>query len=257
MASQLNSALDLSGHTALITGGGTGVGFGIARVLHACGATVILIGRSEAHAESAGKLGDRAGALAADISVESDCDRIVRETSARWGEPDILVNCAAAKPVSFDGALNQRMEDWQRAMDVSLRGTYQMCRAAGAVMVEKGRGSIVNISSIGGFRPLGADMAYTTSKAGIHMITRNLACQWGPQGVRVNCVVVGHIEAGMTADEELMKDAPDFAAMLGPIPLRRAGTPEEIGWPVAFLVSERASYVNGAILVVDGGQLAL
>ncbi|MDE0365155.1 MAG: SDR family oxidoreductase [Gammaproteobacteria bacterium] len=256
----MNSALDLSGHTALITGGGTGVGFGIARVLHACGATVVLIGRSEAHAESAAELGDRAGALAADISVESDCDRVVRETGAQWGEPDILVNCAAAKPVSFDGALNQRMEDWQRAMDVSLRGTYQMCRAAGAVMVEKGRGSIVNISSIGGFRPLGADMAYTTSKAGVHMITRNLACQWGPQGVRVNCVAVGHMEAGMAVDEDvqdLLKGAPDFAALLGPTPLQRAGTPEEIGWPVAFLVSERASYVNGAILVVDGGQLAL
>ena len=132
MANQFNSALDLAGHTALITGGGTGVGLGIARVLHACGARVVLVGRSEVHAESAAELGDRAGALAADISVESDCDRVVRETKARWGEPDILVNCAAAKPVSFDGALNQRMEDWQRAMDVSLRGTYQMCRAAGA-----------------------------------------------------------------------------------------------------------------------------
>ena len=173
------------------------------------------------------------------------------------GSLDVLVNCAGL-PGNHKGALAISVEDWQRTLDVNLRGTFLMSRFAGRWMVERQRGAIVSVSAISAQRSFAGDAAYTSSKAGIEMVTKTLACQWGPHGVRVNCVSPGSVDAGMGNLDEAPADAPnaDAESFLQGIPMRRAAGADEVAWPIAFLASDLASYVNGAVLVVDGGFLA-
>lgn len=254
MYTKLGNSIDLSDQVAIVTGGGTGVGEGITRALLECGAKVVIMGRSDVHQQKADELGESAIFIRGDITSEENCGKVVRETIETIGSLEILVNCSAAKPNGFSRALKENMEEWQQAMDVSLRGTYQMSRAAAAEMAKKKKGAIVNISSIGGVRSFGGDVAYTTSKAAVHMLTKNLATQWGQFGIRVNCLVVGDVDAGFGKSVEMTEE--QRANQLAAIPLGYRASAEEMGWPVAFLVSEHASFINGALLVADGGQLA-
>lgn len=245
------NAIDLSNRIALVTGGGGGIGSGIAKVLQTCGAQVVLSGRSDMHAEAAKELGSGVLAIKGDVGNDNDCERMVEEVVSTCGGIDILVNNAASYPVSLDGdILAQNIDKWQQAMNVNLRGAFQLARAAGKHMIAKGRGSVINMSSISSLRSFAGDPAYTISKAGLNMLTMNLATHWGQHGVRVNCVVVGEIHAGMHLEFFEATERPPQ------IPLRRGGTPEEVGWVVAFLASDRASFVNGVLLPVDGGQMA-
>lgn len=244
-----DSCIEFSGRTAIVTGGGGGVGFGICQVLAACGATVALVGRSDTHQRAAEELGEPAFSLKGDVADNDDCERVVEEVVSRFGKLDILVNNAAAPPIDRSGALNQSLEDFKSAIEVSILGAYQMSLAAGRVMVKQQDGAQVNISSIGSVRSFGLDASYMISKAALNMMTKDLGSQWGPEGVRVNGIIVGYIDAGMAENE-------DREFWLSQIPLRRTGKPTEIGWAVAWLASDMASYVNGTNLAVDGGLLA-
>ncbi|MDD9996284.1 MAG: SDR family NAD(P)-dependent oxidoreductase [Gammaproteobacteria bacterium] len=252
------SGIDFSERVALVTGGAGGIGSAVARVLRACGTQVALTDVDAASLESAAaELGGGTRVFAADISSEANCERIVGDMVSSLGSLDILVNCAAL-PGNHAGALAISVEDWQRTLDVNLRGTILMSRFAGRWMVERQRGAIINVSAISAQRSFAGDAAYTASKAGIEMVTKTLACQWGAHGVRVNCVSPGSVDAGMGKLDEAPADSPiaDAESFLKGVPLRRAASADEVAWPIAFLASDLASYVNGAVLVVDGGFLA-
>ncbi len=251
------SGIDLSERAALVSGGAGGIGVAVARVLRACGAQVALTDIDAASLESAAAdIGSGTSVFAADISSAANCERIVGDVVSSLGSLDVLVNCAGL-PGNHAGALAIGVEDWQRTLDVNLRGTFLMSRFAGRWMVERQRGAIVSVSAISAQRSFAGDAAYTASKAGIEMVTKTLACQWGPHGVRVNCVSPGSVDAGMGKLDAAPADAPnaETESFLQGIPLRRAASADEVAWPIAFLASDLASYVNGAVLVVDGGLL--
>lgn len=254
MYTTLNDSIDLSSQVAIVTGGGTGVGYGITRVFLQCGASVAIAGRSDVHNKVAEELGPSAFCNNADITIESGCNRVVQETAADFGGLHIPVNNSAAPPRRINMAIEEDIVDWQKSLDVTLRGAYQMSRAAGSTMIEQQRGSIISISSIGGLRSMKVDMAYTTGKAALQMMTQNLASQWAELGVRVNSIAVGYVNSGFSQTINL--DGEFVQQLKKDTPLGRASSPEEIGWPVAFLALAQASFINGVILPDDGGQLA-
>ncbi|MDE0365157.1 MAG: SDR family oxidoreductase, partial [Gammaproteobacteria bacterium] len=184
---------------------------------------------------------------------------LVDNVVAACGTVDILVFCATVPP-NFDGPLAMSLEAWQRSIDVGLRGAYLMCRAAGRVMVEQGSGCIFFLSAVSAYRAFGpGDVSYTATKAAFHAMTQTLAVHWGNSNVRVNGIAIGYVDAGVAAKETRPANAPrsDEETLLATIPSGRAGTPEDIGWPVAFIASDLGSYINGTVVTVDGGMLAL
>ncbi len=242
---------------ALVTGGGTGIGAAVARRLAADGYGVALTGRRAAPVEA---VAAETGGLAvvADTGIAADAERAVAETIARFGGLDVLV-CNAG--IGGDGSLRDLPPDtWDDVLRVNLTGAFLAARAAIPHLVER-RGGIVTISSAAGLRASPSSLAYCASKAGLAMLTQCIALDHGPEGVRANCVCPGWVRTPM-ADEE-MDDLAErlgtdrdgaYAACLVDVPLRRASRPEEIAATVAWLLSEEAAYVNGAVLPVDGGH---
>jgi NAD(P)-dependent dehydrogenase (short-subunit alcohol dehydrogenase family) len=245
-------AIDLSGRTALVTGAARGIGFGIAEMLARAGARVAVNDISLDDATSAAaRIGPSALAIAGDVSSETDADAIIAAANAQ-GDLDILVNNAGvSEPLA--GIRRQQVEDWQRVIDVNLRGTYLMCRAL--ARARTGRpGAIVNIASVAGLAGFPASHGYGVSKAAIVMLTKTLACEFARYHVRVNAVAPGVIDAPMLA--EISSTPASHAALLQRVPMGRLGGTHEIGATVAFLCSDAASYITGAIVPVDGGWLA-
>jgi 3-oxoacyl-[acyl-carrier protein] reductase len=245
--------LDLSGMTALVTGSARGVGFGIAEVLVRCGARVAVNDLHLAEAEAAAeKLGNSVG-LAGDVSNEASCVDLIQSATEQLGSIDILVNNAGLSgplaPLS-----RQDVDDWQQVMNVNLRGAYLMSRAVAAQMISRRTGVIINIASIAGLTGFPASHAYGVSKAGVVMLTKTLGTELARWNVRVNCIAPGIVDAPML--DAICKDGASRMAMIQRVPLGRLGTPADIGHTVAFLASPLASYINGAVLPVDGGWLA-
>lgn len=253
MTISFTRGIDLQGQVSIITGGGVAIASSVARVLNACGSRVVLCDINLQAAEKmAAELGENGLAIACDITDEADAQRVVKETQARWGRIDTLVNNAGVLPISFDGVFSHDLESWQRAVDIHQRGTVNMCRMVGKVLVEQASGAVVNFSAISSVRSMGGETSYTMSKAAIESLTRTLAVQWGPCGVRVNCVSPGYIDAGMPTriTGASLLDVQD-------IPLRRKGSAEDIAHAVAFLASaDWSGYISGVVIPVDGGALA-
>lgn len=242
---------------ALVTGGGTGIGAAVARRLARDGYAVAVTGRRavpiEAVAAETGGL-----AIVADSRRVEDADRAVAETVDRLGGLDALV-CNAG----IGGAGSLRDLDpvtWDDVVRVNLTGAFLAARAAIPHLVAR-RGAIVTVSSAAGLRASPDSLAYCASKAGLAMLTQCIAVDHGPEGVRANCVCPGWVRTPM-ADEEMDALAGvlgtdregAYGACLVDVPLRRASTPEEIAATVAWLLSDDAAYVNGAVLPVDGGH---
>jgi NAD(P)-dependent dehydrogenase (short-subunit alcohol dehydrogenase family) len=242
---------------ALVTGGGTGIGAAVARRLAADGYAVTVTGRRPGPIEDvAAEIGGHA--VVADTGVAADAERAVRETVDRHGGLDALV-CNAG--IGGEGSLRDLdPATWDDVLRTNLTGAFLTCRAAIDHLAAR-RGSIVTISSVSGVRACPESLAYCASKAGLAMLTQCIAVDHGPEGVRSNCVAPGWVRTPM-ADEEM--DV--LAARLGidrelayaettvDVPLRRAASPEEVAATVAWLVSDDASYVNGAVVTVDGGH---
>lgn len=246
--------IDLSGRTALITGAASGIGFGVAQSLIAAGASVAVNDIDAKKASNAVKrLGENAFALPGDIACTDEVKTIVGGAAARSGKLDILVNNAGVSqpPVSLRSL---HVSDWQRVIDVNLRGAFLASQAAAHHMIEDGAGSIVNISSVTGLAPFPASNAYGVSKAGVGMLTQTLALELARHGVRVNAVAPGVIDAPML--RTLAGDGKELESVRRRVPLGRLGQASEIGLAVAFLCSEAASYITGAVLPVDGGWVA-
>lgn len=242
---------------ALVTGGGTGIGAAVARRLDADGYSVAVTGRRPGPIEDvAAEIGGLA--VTADTGVETDVERAVQETVQRFGGLDAVV-CNAG--IGGEGSLRELdPATWEEVIRTNLTGAFLMCRAAIDHVAER-RGAIVTISSAAGLRASPESLAYCSSKAGLQMLTQCLAVDHGPEGVRVNCVAPGWVRTPM-ADGEMdalgdrlgISRDRAYDACSADIPLRRAASAEEVAATVAWLVSDDASYVNGAIVPVDGGH---
>lgn len=241
--------LTLSGKTALITGGASGIGSAVVELFANLGASICVVDLPSA----ATTLSD-AHLLHGDVSSEADAMRVTQMAIEHMGFVDVLVNCAGI-PDTYTPTLQQDVSSWQRIVDVDLTGTYLMCKAVGSRMVARQTGAIVNISSIVGLGGFPRRNAYGAAKAGVIMLTRSLACEWGGMGVRVNCVAPGYIRTPLV---DALVDARkvDINRVQRRTPLARMGDPGEIAQAVAYLSSDWSSFVSGATLSVDGGWAA-
>jgi NAD(P)-dependent dehydrogenase (short-subunit alcohol dehydrogenase family) len=239
------TSIDLKGRTALVTGGSSGIGAAVADLFTELGAKVCTADI---------KIGDSDSSLYGDVSSTADVSRMTAEALARLGSIDILVNSAGVADTNTP-TVDQKPETWQRMIDVNLTGTLLMCQAVGSHMVKRRRGAIVNISSVTGISAFPRRNAYGATKAGVIMLTRSLASEWGSSGVRVNCVAPGYIRTPMVvALVEARKVDVDLIHRR--TPLGRMGEPREIAQAIAYLSSDWAMFVSGATLSVDGGWAA-
>jgi NAD(P)-dependent dehydrogenase (short-subunit alcohol dehydrogenase family) len=238
--------------TALVTGGGTGIGAAVARRLAQDGFRVAVAGRRPEPLEAVAAE-TRGVALPGDMADELEVARVVGAAAAALGGLDVLV-CAAGTGASGTVA-EQTLERWSRVLATNLTGPFLAARAALPHLSERG-GAIVMVGSLGGLRAAPASAAYASSKAGLIMLTQCIALDHGPQGVRANCVCPGWIRTDM-ADRAMAEVDDDveqaYARVNRTNPLGRAGFAEEVAGAVAWLASPEASYVNGAVLRIDGG----
>lgn len=253
-ASKRMPTIDLRRRVALVTGAAGGIGLGIASALASAGAVVAVNDRDpDAARRVAEQIGGGAFPVPGDVSDESSAEAIVAAAHAPRESLDILVNNAG---LAEDLAPLERQQtaDWQRVIDVNLRGPYLMSRAAAARLRASPAGVIINVSSVAGLVAFPGSHAYGVSKAGLAMMTKTLAGELARHGVRVNAVAPGVIEAPML--DRMTKDGARLQSIVSRVPLGRLGRVEEVGAAVAFLCSDLAAYVTGAVLPVDGGWTA-
>ncbi|HET8576323.1 MAG TPA: SDR family NAD(P)-dependent oxidoreductase [Methylomirabilota bacterium] len=246
----------MQGKVAIVTGAGSGIGRASALRLAAEGAQVACVDIATDAARATQKAieasGGQALALAADVTDDQACGRMVEETLACWGRLTTLVNSAGVRPVAVDVA--PPPAEFRRVIEVNLTGTYLASRAALGALRASGAGAITNLGSIYGL--VGGSMApsYAAAKGAVVNLTRQLALNWAP-AVRVNCVCPGVIATPMTA--ELRKDPTWTEEVLRKYPLGRFGQPEEIAAAILYLSSDEAAWVTGVALPVDGGYTAI
>ena len=248
------NAFDLKGQAAIITGANTGLGQAIAVALAEAGADIIAVGRS-AMDETATKiapLGRRFHAIRADLSTTEPCAHIIEETQAIFGRCDILINNAGI--IRRNDAIDFSEEDWDAVIDTNLKVPFFLSQAAARVMLQQGRGKIVNIASLLSFQGGIRIPSYTASKSGLAGLTRLLACEWAGRGINVNAIAPGYFVTNNT--DALRADKERNAAILARIPAGHWGDPQEIGGAAVFLSSRASDYVHGVVLPVDGGWLA-
>ena len=249
-----NELLSLSGRSALVTGGASGIGAATASFFKDLGANVVLADINPDGVKKMKESIDASASLVADVSVEAEADTVVLDAVNALGSLDIVVNAAGIVD-EISSAIERDLGPWQRIMDINFRGTYQVCRAAGRIMVPQKSGSIINIASVNGPGGWPRRTAYGPSKAAVIALTRKLACEWGEHGVRINAVGPGYIATPMVQgliDEEKI----DIQRLEGRTPLDRLGKPGEVARAIAFLASDWASYITGETLFVDGGWMA-
>jgi NAD(P)-dependent dehydrogenase (short-subunit alcohol dehydrogenase family) len=250
----------LPDQVALITGGTSGIGEATALLFAREGAAVVITGRNEkrGHAVTATvlKAGGKAAFIRTDVRKAAECDRAVRETLNSFGRLDILFNNAGI--FYPHDTLECSEEEWDEQIDINLKGTFLMSKAALPGMIAQARGVIINNSS--GWGIVGGDkaVAYCASKGGVVLMTKAMAIDHGRQGIRVNCICPGDVETPMLPQDAKMRGQKweDYIAGCANRPLGRVGTAEEIAKAVLFLASEESSFMTGAALVVDGGGTA-
>ena len=242
----------LKGKIALITGGGSGIGFDIAKSMIATGATVIITGRREfALQESIKTLGKNAHYIVNDVTELKKLAALVDEIETQYGYIDILVNNAGInmkKP-----ALDVTDEDFDLIIHTNLNAVFSLTRACAKRMIERKSGSILMISSMAAYYGIDRVVAYAASKSGVEGMVKVLASEFSKHNVRVNAIAPGFIETSMM--KNAMSSDPDrMNRALNRTPMAKFGKPEDIGWAAVFLASEAAAYVTGVSLPVDGGN---
>lgn len=246
---------DLSGKVAIVTGGGRGLGYEIAEGLVDAGARVMITGRRKQWLESAQEklrgLGGEVAFVEADVADAAGVAQTFETTTGRFGGVDLLVNNAG---ISWGApTLTFPIEKWRSVIDVNLTGVWMMSQAAAPIMIERGGGAIVNVSSI--TAQLGIDpelqetVSYNASKGGLEALTRDLAVKWARHGIRVNAVAPGYFPTRMT--EHLVGTVEEHMKAISP--MQRLGREGELKGAVVFLCSEAASFITGQVLNVDGG----
>jgi NAD(P)-dependent dehydrogenase (short-subunit alcohol dehydrogenase family) len=246
----------LDDRVAVITGSTRGLGRTFALALAEAGADIVIVGRDADAADAVRTeieaLGRRALIVLGDVTKRSDVERILSSTLAEFGRVDVLVNNAGAcihKP-----ALEVTDDEWREVMSVNVDGVWLCSQVFGGHFVGQRAGSIVNIGSMSGqivnrpqFQP-----AYNTSKAAVHHLTRSLAAEWAPLGVRVNALAPGYMRTDMSPVED-----PQFRRYwIEDAPMERVGEPHELGPAIVFLASDASSFMTGSVLTIDGGYTA-
>ncbi|HKU12384.1 MAG TPA: glucose 1-dehydrogenase [Sinomonas sp.] len=246
--------MELSGKIAIITGGGRGIGRGIADRFLQEGASVAVVQRSDLDPELRGH--PRAFGVRADLSDASAFPSVVERVASRFGGIDIVVNNAG---LMFERSLEDVTEaDWDRMISVNLQAPLFLCKAVLPHFRVRGGGSIVNIGSIEGIGSNPQHTLYSTTKAGLHGMTRALAVDLGPEAIRCNAIAPGWISTDLSeAYLESMPDPVSARQDLASIhPLRKVGQSTDVGSLAVFLASDRAQFITGQVFVVDGGRLA-
>ncbi len=252
---------DLSGKTALVTGGGRGIGRHIAIGLAEAGADVFLASRKlpncEQAAEQIRRLGVRARAIEADLGRPDDIDALVNQVLEQTERLDILVNNSAA--IWGAPTLEYPIEGWDKVFNVNVRGLWLLSQRVARHMQERGGGVILHIGSISGLRGDTEQdqpaIAYNASKGAVLTLTKDMAVKLAPHGIRVNCIAPGSFETDMMRTH-IGTDAEVLREFHARIPLRRSGQEDDIKGAAVFMVSDAARYITGATLIVDGGSRA-
>ncbi|MHB1861695.1 MAG: 3-oxoacyl-[acyl-carrier-protein] reductase [Gemmatimonadaceae bacterium] len=242
--------IDLAGKSALVTGSTRGIGRAIAQELAGCGARVGVVGRDLARAqEVAAAISSEARGFACEVSDTASVTALVAAAEEAFGGLDILVNNAG---ITRDNVLFRlKDEDWDAVLNANLRGAFAAVRAAARGMMKRRWGRIINIASVVGLVGNKGQANYAASKAGLIGLTKSVAKELASRNVLANVVAPGFIETDMTA----AMTAEARTVLSQQIPLERLGTPEDIAGVVAFLASDRAAYITGQVLVVDGGMV--
>ena len=243
----------LKDKTAIITGGGTGIGLATASDFCQEGAKVILFGRRKEKLEKAvEKLGGSAIIVQGDMINNNDLDKLINETLHNFKKIDILVNNAGL----FNGSPLHEISDsqWDEIMDINIRSVFQLTRRVLPVMLSQKYGSIIHISSILGLIAVPQVAAYNVSKGALNQFSRSIAVEYGSSGIRSNSICPGLIATDMTAD--LMKDADLMKEWSKEYPIGRFGKPEDVANACLYLASDESSFVTGITLPVDGGFTA-
>ena len=248
---------DLTGRVAIVTGASTGLGNQMAQGLAEAGADVVLCARKLVRCQQAADelkaLGVKTLAVACDVRIQADIQAAVDQTLAEFGRIDILINNAGT---SWGAPVEEmKLEHWEKVISTNLTGTFLFSQAVGKVMVQQGRGKIINIASVAGLRgspPSFQAIGYQASKGGVVTFTKDLACKWAQHNIQVNAIAPGWFPTNMSE----MVIARNEHWILDRIPLKRLGSDEDLKGAVVFLASNASDYVTGQILAVDGGQTA-
>jgi NAD(P)-dependent dehydrogenase (short-subunit alcohol dehydrogenase family) len=260
VAERANQLLSLEGKVAIVTGAASGIGRGISARLAEMGAFVSVLDidakRGEETAAEIQSQGGEALFSKCDVRSAADCRRAVETAISKWGRIDVLCNCAGIA-IRKD-VVDLTEEEWDRALDVTLKGIYLLSHEVVPHMIRAGGGSIINIGSGWSLKGGPRAVAYCAAKGGTVNLTRAMAIDHGKHNIRVNCVCPGDVDTPMLRSEcaQLGEDARTFMREAANRPLARVGTPEDVANAVLFLASPMSSWITGAALVVDGGGLA-
>jgi NAD(P)-dependent dehydrogenase (short-subunit alcohol dehydrogenase family) len=249
-----NTPFDLTGQVAIVTGSSRGIGRASAEFLASLGAKVVISSRKadacEAVADGIRKSGGEAHVIACNISRRDEVEALIAGTTQHYGKVDILVCNAAVNPY-YGPLLDITDEAFDKIMGSNVKSNLWLCARAIPQMAARGKGSVIIISSIGGLRGSTVIGAYGISKAADFALCRSLAGEWGPQGVRVNCVAPGLVKTDFA--RALWEDEERLKRRCATTPLRRIGEPHEIAGAVAYLASDASTFMTGQTIVIDGG----
>ena len=257
MTNKIKPLFNLDGKVALVTGASKGIGEAMARGLAEFGARVVVSSRKQEAVDAVAKAfnseGLEATGIAANMGNLEDIQSLVDKTVETYGGLDIVINNAAANPV-FGPIEKTDERAFDKIIDVNLKGPFELCKAAYPILKQRGGGSIIHISSIGGLKPEANIGIYSVSKAAIINLTKAMAQDWGADNIRVNAICPGLIKTRFS--EALWKNDKILNRFLQHIPLGRAGNPEDIAGLAVFLASDAAAYCTGEAYLADGGYSA-
>jgi gluconate 5-dehydrogenase len=247
----------LDGHRAVITGGSRGLGKAMAQALAEAGADLVLVGRERDSLETTGKelavLGRKTDLVTADVGVPAEAEKFADDLLAKYGVIDVLINNVGGRRINIP-TTELPLAEWQRIMDLNLTSAFILCKKLGAPMVQRRKGSIINVASINAM-VVGRGIAgrtYETSKHALVGFTKTLAADWAPHNVRANVIAPG----GFLTDpnRRWFAQMPELKNTFeSNVPMGRLGEPEELGPLAVYLASDASSYMTGAVLVIDGG----
>jgi NAD(P)-dependent dehydrogenase (short-subunit alcohol dehydrogenase family) len=246
---------ELKSSIVLITGGASGLGFAAAQGFAQQGATIVIADLKESDAsQDEKKIGPQHLGLECDVANETQVNRLVQKVVENFGRVDVLINCAGVAD-QVKPTIDQDIAHFRKLIDIHLTGSYMVTKACAPVMLKQGKACVINISSIAGVIGLTYRNAYSAAKAGISMLTRTLGCEWAAQGVRVNAIAPGYILTPLTQGL-IDQGRLDKRIVERRTPMGKFGKPEHIADAMLFLASDRAEFITGVTLPVDGGYMS-